>query len=101
MKPVASLLDHLWKVLLLVFAAALVLAPLLAFLLISRLKRSMHTVVEALDALGEKDFGQRLYFSTRRTLPLAHAFNRLAENTRQRFLALISEKRSSKQSSKP
>lgn len=92
-KPVASLLDHLWKVLLLVFAAASVLVPLLALLLISRLKRSMHTMVEALDALGEKDFGQRLHFSTADELyPLTHAFNRLAENTGSSFLALISEK---------
>lgn len=88
-----SLLDGLRHVFLLILLLAFIVVPLLATLLIRRLKKSTHTIAQAINAVAERDYGQRIYFSTADELyPVAHALNSMAESTGRRFLALTAAK---------
>lgn len=66
----------------LIFFALLLLAtPLLAFFLIRKLRYPICTVMEAAEAIGNRNFKQRLRFKPNQEFyPLAQTFNRMAEN---------------------
>lgn len=93
--PVSQLhqqLDRLRSLFLIMLLLAFTLSPVIVVLLLRRLKQSSQAMAHAVDALTERDFGQRIHSSRIHELyPLAHAFNRMAERTGQHVLALTAE----------
>ena len=93
--PVSQLhrqLDRLRHLFLLMLLLAFTLSPLIGVLLFRRLRKSTQALAQAIDAVTEKDFRQRIHFSpTHEFYRLAYAFNRMAERTGQHLLALTAE----------
>lgn len=92
LSPLHNLLAHVRNLLLMILLVTFSATPLIAGLLVRRLGKFTQAMVRAIDAVAQQDFGQRVHFMpTHEAYPLAYAFNRMAENTGQHFLALTAE----------
>jgi two-component system phosphate regulon sensor histidine kinase PhoR len=87
-------LDRLRNLFLLMLLLAFTLSPLIGMLLVNRLKKFNQGVADAIDALAEGDFGQRIRVSQIHEFYLpAHSFNRMTERIGNRLQTLTAELR--------
>jgi two-component system, OmpR family, phosphate regulon sensor histidine kinase PhoR len=94
--PVSKLQDlsaHLRNLFLIIVPLAFIIAAALCFVAIRKLKKTIHSVIQVVSAMGESDYRRRIHFTPGHELhPLADAVNQTAESAGRHFQALRAQR---------